>query len=84
MERLRVVQGDHPETVVDVRGRGLMIGIELPDHDAAEALEQACFRAGLLVLTCGPAAVRLAPPLVVTPDQADLAVDLLAGALATR
>ena len=83
MERLRVVQGDHPDTVVDVRGRGLMIGIELPDHDAAEALEQACFRAGLLVLTCGPAAVRLAPPLVVTPEQADLAVDLLAGALAT-
>lgn len=83
MERLRVVQGDHPDKVVDVRGRGLMIGIELPDHDAAEALEQACFRAGLLVLTCGPAAVRLAPPLVVTPEQADLAVDLLAGALAT-
>ncbi len=83
MARLRLVQSDHPETVVDVRGRGLMIGIELPDHDAAEALEQACFRAGLLVLTCGPAAVRLAPPLVVTPEQADLAVDLLAGALAT-
>lgn len=83
MERLRVVQEDHPDKVVDVRGRGLMIGIELPDHDAAEALEQACFRAGLLVLTCGPAAVRLAPPLVVTPEQADLAVDLLAGALAT-
>lgn len=83
MERLRVVQEDHPDKVVDVRGRGLMIGIEMPDHDAAEALEQACFRAGLLVLTCGPAAVRLAPPLVVTPEQADLAVDLLAGALAT-
>ncbi|MBL8775266.1 MAG: aminotransferase class III-fold pyridoxal phosphate-dependent enzyme [Acidimicrobiales bacterium] len=83
MERLRTVRADHPDTVVDVRGRGLMIGIELPDHDAAEALEQACFRAGLLVLTCGPAAVRLAPPLVVTPEQADLAVDLLAGALAT-
>lgn len=61
---------------------GLMIGIELADHHAAAALEQACFRAGLLVLTGGPAAVRLAPPLVVTPDQADLAVDLVAGALA--
>ena len=83
MERLRVVQADHPDQIVDVRGRGLMIGIELPDHDVAEALEQACFRRGLLVLTCGPAAVRLAPPLVVTPDQADLAVDLLTDALAT-
>lgn len=82
MERLRVVQADHPDQIVDVRGRGLMIGIELPDHDVAEALEQACFRRGLLVLTCGPAAVRLAPPLVVTPEQADLAVDLLTAALA--
>ena len=82
VERLRVVQGDHPDKVVDVRGRGLMIGVELTDHDAAEALEQACFRQGLLVLTCGPAAVRMAPPLVVSREQADLAVDLLTAALA--
>lgn len=84
MERLRVVQAAHPDIIVDVRGRGLMIGIELPDHAAAEALEQACFRRGLLVLTCGPASVRLAPPLVVTPAQADLAVDLLTAALTDR
>ena len=80
-ERLAKVAADHPDQIIDVRGRGLMIGIELTDHDAAATLEQACFRAGLLVLTCGPAAVRMAPPLVVTEAQADLAVDLVAGAL---
>jgi len=58
-----------------------MIGVEMTDHDAAAALEQACFRAGLLVLTCGPAAVRMAPPLVVSTDQADIALGILATAL---
>jgi 4-aminobutyrate aminotransferase len=64
------------------RGRGLMIGLDLPDHDRAVALEQACFRRGLLVLTCGERSVRLAPPLVVTVEQADTAVGILGDALA--
>ncbi len=80
--RLAEVAAARPDQIVDVRGRGLMIGVELVDHDAAAALEQACFQRGLLVLTCGPAAVRMAPPLVVTEAQADLAVDIVADALA--
>jgi 4-aminobutyrate aminotransferase len=60
-----------------VRGRGLMIGLDLADHDVAAALEQECFRRGLLVLTCGERSVRLAPPLVIRPDQVDTAVALL-------
>ena len=60
-----------------------MIGIDLPDHDTAEALEQACFRRGLLVLTCGRRTIRLAPPLVVTTGQADTALAILADALET-
>jgi 4-aminobutyrate aminotransferase len=65
-----------------VRGRGLMIGLDAPDHDAAEALQEACFRRGLLVLTCGERAVRLAPPLVVTVEQADVAVSIISDAVA--
>ncbi len=68
--------------VHQVRGRGLMIGIDLPDHDTAVALERACFERGLLVLTCGEQSIRLAPPLVVTAEQADNAVAILADALA--
>ncbi|MGI9031004.1 MAG: aminotransferase class III-fold pyridoxal phosphate-dependent enzyme [Ilumatobacteraceae bacterium] len=67
--------------ITQVRGRGLMIGIDLADHDAAVALEQACFRRGLLVLTCGERSIRLAPPLVVTVEQADVAVRIIAEAL---
>ena len=60
-----------------VRGRGLMIGFDLPDHDTAVAFERACFERGLLVLTCGDRSIRLAPPLVVTRAQADVALSIV-------
>lgn len=72
-----------------VRGRGLMIGVELidpatgaPDHDLAEAVMQESFRKGLLVLTCGASTIRFCPPLTLTIEQADEAVERFALALA--
>ena len=65
-----------------VRGRGLMIGLDFPDHDAAVAVEQEAFRRGALVLTCGERTVRLAPPLVIRPDQVDAGVAVLEQAIA--
>jgi 4-aminobutyrate aminotransferase len=66
----------------EVRGRGLMIGIEFESHAVAYEVEQAAFRHGLLVLTCGEASLRLAPPLVVSEAQAGLALGLLEAAIA--
>jgi 4-aminobutyrate aminotransferase len=74
----------------DVRGCGLMIGIELVrDRQTKEravterdALVMAAFRRGLLVLAAGPNTVRLSPPLVVTTEQAQTAVTILDAALA--
>ncbi len=68
---------EHQPLITEVRGRGLMIGIELPDRGTATALEQACFRRGLLILTCGRRAVRMAPPLVVTREQVDSAITIV-------
>ena len=72
---------DRHDALVEVRGRGLMIGLELRDGATAKAVEQAAFQRGLIVLTCGPAAIRLAPPLVITAGQVDIAVELLDVAL---
>ncbi|HET7721768.1 MAG TPA: aminotransferase class III-fold pyridoxal phosphate-dependent enzyme, partial [Acidimicrobiales bacterium] len=80
LSAMLAVQAEQP-LLTQVRGRGLMIGLDLPDHDAAVALEQECFRRGLLVLTCGERSVRLAPPLVVTAEQADVAVGIITDAL---
>jgi 4-aminobutyrate aminotransferase len=71
--------------VGDVRGRGLMIGVELvkdkqtkeyaaPERDRVVEL---AFERGILFLGCGPSGIRLSPPLVVTKDEADAAVDVL-------
>jgi 4-aminobutyrate aminotransferase len=75
----------------DVRGRGLMIGVELVrDRQTKERatterdrVVQECFKRGLLVLGAGQNAIRLSPPLVLTTTQADTAVGILDQALAT-
>jgi 4-aminobutyrate aminotransferase len=79
MEGLRELQTRQP-LLTEIRGRGLMIGIDFPDHDTAAAVEQACFRRGLLVLTCGERAIRFAPALTITADQARTAIEILAAA----
>jgi len=71
--------------VGDVRGRGLMIGIELvkdpatrePNHEVCQRVIRRAFEQGLLVLSCGESTVRLMPPLVVEQHQADFALDVL-------
>jgi 4-aminobutyrate aminotransferase len=71
--------------VGDVRGLGLMIGIEIVRDQATkerapelrDKIERMCFDRGLLVLGAGPNSIRLSPPLVITKDQADHAVDTL-------
>ncbi|MGH9373572.1 MAG: aminotransferase class III-fold pyridoxal phosphate-dependent enzyme, partial [Vicinamibacterales bacterium] len=75
---LRELQEKHA-LIGDVRGRGLMIGIELVRSretkeravEERNALVQAMFRRGVLVLGAGRNALRLAPPLVLTTDQAN-------------
>ena len=72
---LRDIQSRHDE-IREVRGLGLMIGIELTDHDRAAAVERAAFERGLLILGCGESSVRLSPALVLGEDQARVALEL--------
>jgi 4-aminobutyrate aminotransferase len=68
--------------VGDVRGLGLMIGIEIvrnqetkePAPDLRDRLERLAFERGLLILGCGTSSIRLCPPLVIARDQADFAI----------
>src|SRR5262245_8321239 len=69
----------------DVRGLGLMIGVELirdratkePANTERDDIVQACFRRGLLMLGCGVSTLRFCPPLVVTTQQCDTAIAIL-------
>jgi 4-aminobutyrate aminotransferase len=84
LERLRGWKDTHP-LVGDVRGRGLMIGIELVKDKAtrepATALrnrvETIAFEKGLMILGCGETSLRLCPPLIVNEHEATVALDIL-------
>jgi 4-aminobutyrate aminotransferase len=75
--------------VGEVRGLGLMIGIEMVRDresrerapDLRDRVVMEAFERGLLVLGSGPNVIRLCPPLVITRDQADFALDTLAECL---
>jgi 4-aminobutyrate aminotransferase len=82
MAGLAAIAAAHRGLVRDVRGRGLMIGIELSTTEAAEELQWACFERGLLVLEAGRSVVRLSPPLVVTEAEVDTAIRILGAAVA--
>jgi 4-aminobutyrate aminotransferase len=92
IEGARALMDKHP-LIGDVRGRGLMVGIELVrDRRTKEratterdGLVRECFKRGLLVLGAGRNAIRLSPPLVLTKQEADIALRILDEALvATR
>jgi 4-aminobutyrate aminotransferase len=76
--------------VGDVRGRGLMIGVEIVKdrksreygHDERDRIVELAFERGILFLGCGPSTIRIAPPLVVTKDEADVAIDALEESIA--
>jgi 4-aminobutyrate aminotransferase len=86
--KLRALQQRLP-VIGEVRGKGLMIGMELVSDPAtrtpAAALCQAvvtkAFQRGLLLLSCGASTVRFMPPLLVTRAQVDEAMQLLEGAM---
>jgi len=60
-----------------------MLGVEFSTHGAAEAVQEAAFRLGLLTLECGESSLRFSPPLIVDSASVDTAVRLFGEAVAT-
>jgi len=84
MQRLSTWVSKHA-MVGDVRGRGLMIGVEInkdkqskqPVPDVRDRIVELAFERGVLLLGAGESSIRLSPPLIVTKEQADVAMDVL-------
>jgi 4-aminobutyrate aminotransferase len=84
LERLHGWKRSH-SLVGDVRGRGMMIGIELvkdkitrePATALRNRVETLAFERGLMVLGCGETTLRLCPPLITTAEEATVALDIL-------
>jgi 4-aminobutyrate aminotransferase len=88
MRRLEALKGEFP-CIGEVRGKGLMIGMELIENDAertpardlCDAVVTRAYHNGLILLTCGTSTVRFMPPLSVSEAEVDEAVGLLRNAL---
>ena len=82
-EGLRRLAGGH-DCVGDVRGLGMMIGVEFvtdrasnaPAPELRDRVEVECYRRGLIVLGAGRNTIRFSPPLVLTREQADVALEI--------
>ena len=90
MDELRKLQTRH-SSISDVRGMGLMVGMELRDHSTGkpavnerEDLIQRCFHHGLLLLGCGESTVRFCPPLIITREDAKMAVNIVSAMLSEQ
>jgi 4-aminobutyrate aminotransferase len=78
------------DVVGDIRGLGLMIGVEIvkdrarkePAPELRERILEEAFRRGLLLLGCGKNTVRISPPLVIDHEDAEIAAGILAEAVA--
>ncbi len=89
-DRLRAIQEEHP-LVGDVRGMGLMIGVELtgpdgtPDGAACGEVLEDCLKQGLIVINCGPERniIRLIPPLTISDEELGEALDILEQTIGT-
>jgi 4-aminobutyrate aminotransferase len=81
LRRLR----ERHERIGDVRGLGLMLAVDLvkdretrePDHDLLDRVLYRAFEKGLALLGCGASAIRIAPPLILTEAEADVALAVL-------
>jgi 4-aminobutyrate aminotransferase len=88
MQRVRGWKQTHP-LVGDVRGRGLMIGIELVKDKATREpagalrnrVEDLAFERGLILLGCGESSLRICPPLVIKEEEATVAMDIIEEAI---
>lgn len=86
--RLQQLMDKHP-AIGDVRGFGLMLGIDIVKDretraihpDLRNAIVMECFNRGLLVLGAGASTIRLSPPLVIDEEQADCAARILSEAI---
>ncbi len=85
-QRLTRLRSLHPR-ISDVRGLGLMIGVEFaqsdgkPDAKFRDQVMHKSFDQGLLLLSCGESTIRFCPPLIVKRDEVDIAVGIFGAVL---
>ena len=83
---LQKLQSNYPHIIKEVRGLGLMIGVEFFDLDIVKTIRQKSLEQGLIVISCGAKGqvIRLCPPLIVTTEQSRISLEILKRALVSQ
>ena len=81
VSRLREMAGELPGVVSNVRGRGLLAALDLPDKETRDRALAACLENGLIALASGVSAIRVRPPLNLSREEADEGVRKLRRAI---
>lgn len=76
MERARELASRH-STITEVRGRGLMLGVELDDPALVKRVVLGAFQKGVLLLSAGQSTIRFAPPLVIDEEDVRIATSVV-------
>jgi len=82
---------DKYDVIGDVRGLGMMLGVEFvtdmetlkPNPELRDKIEMECFNRGLIILGCGMSTIRWSPPLILTNENVDVALEIFDTAIAT-
>ena len=74
---LESLVGEMPEVLSNARGRGLMCAVDLPDGASRDAVRNAMYERGVIILGCGTRSLRFRPPLDITSAEVDEALELL-------
>ncbi|MGZ6328793.1 MAG: aminotransferase class III-fold pyridoxal phosphate-dependent enzyme, partial [Candidatus Limnocylindrales bacterium] len=82
LEGLRPLVRRHESIVRDVRGKGLMLGVQFDRQRTTDAVQDAAFQRGLLVLEAGDHVVRMSPALTVSEEQMETGLRLFGEAVA--
>jgi L-lysine 6-transaminase len=77
LQGLQAIEKKYPEKITNARGRGLMCAFDLPTSQKRDELKNKLYANNLLVLTCGSVTIRFRPPLTISSEEIDEAVDIV-------
>ncbi len=77
MEGLAVLASKHPESVTNIRGRGLMIAFDLESPEKRNALISRIMDNGAIILPCGHRTIRFRPPMNITAEEVEKAMEII-------
>jgi len=77
LQGLEAIEKKHPQKISNARGRGLMCAFDLLTPEKRDALKDKLYANHLLVLTCGSVTIRFRPPLTITSEEIDEALEIV-------